>query len=61
MSKINLQGLNFPGKFKDSTLKQNGEDILAGLFSLPMIENKKSIASEFVFPSQYFNKIIAFY
>ena len=24
-----------------------------------MIENKKSIASEFVFPSQYFNKIDA--
>ena len=54
MNKINLQGLSLSGNLKDTSLKEEGDNILGALFSIPINEENNTEMNEFIIPAKYF-------
>ena len=55
MNKINLQGLSLSGNLKDPSLKEEGDNILGALFSIPINEKNNTEISEFIIPTKLFD------
>ena len=55
MNKINLQGLSLSGNLNDPSLKEEGDNILGALFSIPINEKNNTEISEFIIPTKLFD------